>query len=259
MQAAANGVCLNVLGVMALHSFNRGRLRGILAAVLFVTTPLALLATMTRAVWLAAALSVGAFILFGRGRRSCVVAIAIAAIAGSAVCAALLAESGAGKMSDRLQDRSPVEFRIDMYRAGRKMVAEKPLLGWGSEANIQPEIARRVSSFHPEFYIFHNTYLELTVEHGLIGLLLYGWLFASLFRLRPKADGIEVPELFPGPGFGLAWRTALSVYLLNASVVVMNYQFLNGYMFTIAGIVAAQRHPPGRSLAWRQSEDCVPV
>src|SRR5260221_7278668 len=60
LQAVANGVCLNVLGIMALDSFHRGRLRGIFAAVLFVATPLALLATKTRAVWLAASLSVGA-------------------------------------------------------------------------------------------------------------------------------------------------------------------------------------------------------
>jgi len=32
----------------------------------------------------------------------------------------------------------------------------------------------------------------------------------------------------------------LGVYLLNASAVVMNYQFVNGFVFTIAGILSAQ-------------------
>ena len=32
----------------------------------------------------------------------------------------------------------------------------------------------------------------------------------------------------------------LGVYLFNASAVVMNYQFVNGFLFTIAGILAAQ-------------------
>jgi hypothetical protein len=32
----------------------------------------------------------------------------------------------------------------------------------------------------------------------------------------------------------------LGVYLLNASFVVMNYQFVNGLLFTLAGLLAAQ-------------------
>jgi len=32
----------------------------------------------------------------------------------------------------------------------------------------------------------------------------------------------------------------VAVYLLNGSFVVMNYQFVNGLLFTIAGILAAQ-------------------
>ena len=32
----------------------------------------------------------------------------------------------------------------------------------------------------------------------------------------------------------------LGVYLLNACFVVMNYQFVNGVLFTVAGILAAQ-------------------
>jgi hypothetical protein len=32
----------------------------------------------------------------------------------------------------------------------------------------------------------------------------------------------------------------LGVYLLNASFVVMNYQFVNGFLFTLAGLLTAQ-------------------
>ena len=35
-------------------------------------------------------------------------------------------------------------------------------------------------------------------------------------------------------------RCCSGVYLLNASAVVMNYQFVNALVFTIAGILAAQ-------------------
>jgi hypothetical protein len=30
------------------------------------------------------------------------------------------------------------------------------------------------------------------------------------------------------------------VYLLNGSFVVMNYQFVNGFLFALAGLLAAQ-------------------
>ena len=63
-------------------------------------------------------------------------------------------------------DRSPVDFRTEMYHAGWQMFTEKPALGWGNDLKIQQEVEKRVSSFHPEYYIFHNTFLELAVQRG---------------------------------------------------------------------------------------------
>jgi O-antigen ligase len=259
LQAVANGVCLNILGIVALHSFDRRRLRGIFAAVLFVVTPLALLATKTRAVWLAAGLSAGAIVVLGR-RRSRKVALVLIVVVAGVSSTALLLQTGSGELRDRLEDRSPLEFRLDMYRAGWQMFTEKPLLGWGSEAKVQPEIAKRVSSFHSEYFVFHNTYLELAVQRGLLGLGLYAWLFAALFRLGAKPGASREPKArFFGSDFGFSWRLALCVYLMNASAVVMNYQFLNGYVFTIAGILAAEqlhrRHYPSTHGAC--NENCI--
>ena len=80
------------------------------------------------------------------------------------------------------------------------------------------------------------------MQHGAIGILLYIWLFVVLFRLGARASFRSTERERPfGAGFGLMWRIMLCVYLLNASVVVMNYQFLNGYLFTIAGILASQQ------------------
>ena len=84
-----------------------------------------------------------------------------------------LLQTGMEDLRARLQDRSPVEFRIEMYQAGWQMFTEKPLIGWGGDYNVQPEIAKRISSFHSEIYVFHNTYLELAVQRGLLGLGLY--------------------------------------------------------------------------------------
>jgi len=252
LQAVANGVCLNVLAIAALHAWDRqlprgahsSRFpkRGALAALLLVITPLALLATKTRAVWLGAASSAVLLILFGHGRRSRIAALALILVAAVAISFAWLVQARPGELTERLQERSPIEFRIEMYRAGWQMFTGKPLLGWGSDAKIQPEIEKRVSSFHPEYYIFHNTYLEVAVQHGTVGVLLYVWLFVGLFRVGNRANFPQATREYPfGAGFGLMWRIMLCVYLLNASVVVMNYQFLNGYMFTIAGILASQQ------------------
>jgi hypothetical protein len=45
---------------------------------------------------------------------------------------------------------------------------------------------------------------------------------------------------FASSHFRKLWSLLLGVYLLNASAVVMNYQFVNALVFTIAGILAAQ-------------------
>jgi len=37
------------------------------------------------------------------------------------------------------------------------------------------------------------------------------------------------------------WPVLLGVYWVNACVVVMNYQFVNGLLFTMAGMLAAQQ------------------
>jgi len=241
LQAVANGVSLNLLGLLALHSFDRKRLGRVLCCLLLVGVPLALLATRTRAVWLAAAVSVAllaAFASTARLRRAGWMFAALA-IAGLAIFLAYRASSN--DFAERIADRSPVDFRLDMYRAGWQMFTEKPLKGWGSEGRIQPEVARRISNFHPEYYLFHNTYLELAVERGLIGLGLYAWLMLCFFQLRKVPAGSYDGEYsFLGRRFRQLWPLLLLVYLLNASAVVMNYQFVNGLMFTLAGILSAQ-------------------
>src|SRR5437868_5674442 len=124
--------------------------------------------------------------VFGRGRRSRVLAAGVLICAAVGILAAFALQTAGGNFSERLQDRAPVEFRLEMYHAGWQMFTEKPLLGWGNEANIQPEIEKRISGFHPEYYIFHNTYLELAVEHGILGLALDACCFLAFFRLASR-------------------------------------------------------------------------
>lgn len=248
LQAVANGVSLNLLGLLALHAFLRGRIRGVKAAVLLASVPVAILATMTRAVWLSFAASVGVLILRShnrRLRRVCVV-VAIAGAVGSLI--ALSFDDQRRALTDRLRDSGPLEFRRAVYAGGWEMFLEKPFTGWG--VNQMPaELARHVSGYKEKELYPHNTYLELLVEHGILGLALYVWLMWEILRLgrgpvpRTEREGLLSRQ------FHTMWPILLAVYWINASFVVMNYQFVNGLLFTMAGMLAAQRRRAARDLA----------
>jgi putative inorganic carbon (HCO3(-)) transporter len=241
LQAVANGVVLNLLGLIALDSFRRKRLRGVVALIFLTAVPLALLATKTRAVWLSFAASVLMLFLTSsslRLRRACLVL----SLAVSIGVLTIFSLGTTGSSFDaRLEERGPVEFRMAVYHAGWEMFTDKPLAGWGAE-NMQPERAKRISDFHQEAFFFHNTYLEIAVEHGVLGLTLYVWMVVALFRLgrKPRASSYPPDGRFLDGPFRSLWPVLLAVYLLNASFVVMNYQFVNGLLFTIAGMLAAQ-------------------
>ena len=241
LQAVANGVSLNMLGLVALNSFRRERIRGLAAVILFFAVPVALLATKTRAVWLSAGISIAYLAVFRGDRKVRRTAMALCVLVTVGISAIFVSQASSNSIADRLADRSPLEFRSEMYQAGWQMFLEKPLLGWGNDAAIQPEIGRRVRQFRPEFFVFHNTYLELAVQRGALGIALYAWLFVCLFRLGKMPPSLLSKEShFIDNNFRKLWPLILSVYLLNASVVVMNYQFVNALLFTIAGIMAAE-------------------
>ena len=157
--------------------------------------------------------------------------IGVAAVLG-------LSDIGAS-LGDRLQESSPVEFRMAAYRAGWSMFLEKPFAGWGT-SQLQGELAHRISGFRGEIFVVHNTYFEILIEHGVPGIVLYVWLVVGLARLgrneRPAANQGLLESI------QRLWLLLLGVYLVNATFVVMNYQFVNGMLFTFAGILAASKH-----------------
>ena len=235
LQAVANGVTLNLLGLIALNAYRRKTLRGVPALLILAGLPLAIVATKTRSVWLAFAGSILLLLFrtpYGRLRRACT-GLAIAGAMGLVACVSV---ADSNRLADRLEDRSPVEFRMAVYRAGWEMFQAKPVLGWGADA-MQIELAKRISDFHQDEYYFHNTYLEILVERGLLGLGLYCWLAIDLFRVgRKRGFGGS----FVDQQFRSMWPVFVLVFLVNGSFVVMNYQFVNGLLFSIAGMLAAQ-------------------
>jgi O-antigen ligase len=240
LQAVANGISLNILGLFAIDCWRREKLRGPFAWLL-VFVPLAILATMTRAVWLSFSASIVGLMFLTRSAR---VRRACAGLVVAAGIGAVFALSMAGcrtVLEDRLQERSPVDFRVAIYQVGWEMALEKPWFGWGQN-QIPTEISKRMSDYRPDAYCAHNSYLEILVEHGFLGLILYGWMIVGLCRLSWTHKFEDCPGSLDTDSRRL-WLILIGVYLLNASFVVINYQFVNALFFTIAGILASRQMP----------------
>src|SRR5712692_4822753 len=207
---------------------------------LWLVLPLAVLATMTRAVWISFAVStvvLGFRLVEWRLQAVCTLLAAAGLLVGLAI--GLSDHSLKTILWDRTAERGPVAARLAVYDAGWAMFEERPFTGWPA-GGMYAELARRMEGYHLRTFYVHNTYLALLVEFGVPGLALYGILFFNLFRLSWRGPPGEA-----GPVASLrkVWPILLSVYLFNAFFVDMAYQFVIGLMFTVAGMLCASRSP----------------
>ena len=58
--------------------------------------------------------------------------------------------------------------------------------------------------------------------------------------MSPQIHAIYPDGNFLDTEFRRLWPVLVIVYLVNASFVVMSYQFVNGLLFAIAGMLASQ-------------------
>ena len=153
LQAVANGVTLNLLGLVALNSFRRKRLRGVLALLFLVALPLAIVATKTRAVWLSFALSILALLFFSpsrRLRRACLCFV-LAGILGLAAVVTFADRNTS--LSDRLEERGPVIFRMADLSSWLGDVPEEACRRMG-RANMQTELSKEDQRFSSGAVLF---------------------------------------------------------------------------------------------------------
>jgi putative inorganic carbon (hco3(-)) transporter len=233
LQAVANGVSLNILGILVI-ALPQGRKA--IVRLLWLVLPVAVLATMTRAVWISFAVStivLGFRLIERRVLAVCALLAVAGLLAGMAI--SLSDHSLKTALWDRTGERGPVEARLAVYDAGWAMFQERPFTGWAA-GGMYAELARRMEGYHLRIFYVHNTYLALLVEFGVPGLALYCILFFNLFRLAWRGPPCE-----SGPVASLrkVWPILLSVYLFNAFFVDMAYQFVIGLMFTVAGMLCA--------------------
>ncbi len=233
LQAVANGVSLNILGILVIALTQE---RKTIARLLWLVLPLAVLATMTRAVWISFAIStlvLGYRLVERRLQAACT----LLAIAGLMIGLAIGFSDHSLKAAlwDRTGERGPVDARLAVYDAGWAMFQERPFTGWAA-GGMYAELGRRMEGYHLRTFYVHNTYLALLVEFGVPGLALYGILFFNLFRLSWRHPSRESGQL---ASLRKVWPILLSVYLFNAFFVDMAYQFVIGLVFTVAGMLCA--------------------
>jgi O-antigen ligase len=237
LQAVANGVSLNLLGILA---FVLSQKRNRFVSFLWLVLPLAVLATMTRAVWISFVLStlvVGFRFIERRLQAVCIVLVVAGLLAGLAI--GFSDHSLKNAFWDRTEERGPVVARMAVYNAGWTMFQERPFTGWPA-GRMYAELGRRMEGYHLRLFYVHNTYLALLVEFGVPGLALYGVLFFNLFRLSRRAPPGESGSV---TALRKVWPVLLCVYLFNAFFVDMAYQFVIGLLFTAAGILCASEEP----------------
>lgn len=163
------------------------RWRTLLGALCAAVLAASLLASFTRSIWLATAVSSGYLTWHWRKKLLAAGPLLIAIV--------VIASPGAVKrrVQSMLSTRSDTSTsaRIIMWRTGWRMIEAHPLLGVGPE-EVAPEfhnyVPADVTNLPPAFYgHLHNLYIHYAAERGVPALLALLWLLARILRDHIRA------------------------------------------------------------------------
>ncbi len=194
--------------------------------------PLAL--TVQRAVWIGVLAAV-VLTAFAWPRRRIVLIWSVMVVA--AVSFFAISNTLAQKMETKLEDKEPVDFRLEMLRTAAAMVREKPLTGVGF--NRFGEEADNYSSGQYGLWASkassaHNTFMTIFAELGLLGFLPFIGIFlflilASLqiFWHKPQFRAIV----------GVLWGITASFLIMMISVDMRGNLYPVGLLFALWGMV----------------------
>jgi O-antigen ligase len=211
-----------VAAVMAFAQWH-GQRRRYLAVVVALVDIVGCFLTLERGVWIGA---IGATLITAlatrTGRRWLMPGILACALAiGGAL---VISPALALKLSARTSDQTTVWDRQNQISAGLRMVAAKPLLGfgWNRYTTDSLEYFRQASDYPMQGYSvggygvpgtpepLHETYLAYAVELGLIGVLL--WLASALWGIGGAILSRGALDLRP-------WKLGLMAVALGFLVI----------------------------------------
>jgi len=226
--ALAQFLVLGALAVLALALAERGALRAIGFATVAAGS-LALLATFSRASWIAMlvglsvylldrrtrvpALAAGAFVVVGAG--------ALALVGGGAIGARI-----SSLFSGRLGDLN--DFRLELVRRAARIAADHPLTGSGQFEEIGIYAGRPDLATHP-----HNLFLGLAVFFGIPAAFAFAGLVALALRAAWKTFRLQTDaRRLTAVGF----LAALAAFLVNG---LLEYPFWNSSLTALVVLVLA--------------------
>jgi O-antigen ligase len=247
VEAGADGLALFACAVAAAIALTAWRTKWprVAAGAVVILAPVGLLLTVTRSVWIA---GIGATILTmvtTPGLRRFVVPAAVAGAA--AVLLAFAVIPGLSQQAnDREGDKASVWERQNTTAAGLRMIASRPILGYGwDRADDRLEPFFRLDPNIPLNGAragFHNVYLQYGVSLGLAGLGL--WLLGGFLAIRGAFTGRTPPELRP---WAIGLKAVVLAWLLVSLSTPASYVFSTVLLWTWAGIANG---PPGARRLW---------
>ena len=85
------------------------------------------------------------------------------------------------KFGDYLKSDGVLNYRIDTWKGAVRIIKGNPVLGLGRGKSNFGETAKKFDDLKIPYDHAHNTYLQIAVELGLVGLMAFLWLFGSVF------------------------------------------------------------------------------
>jgi O-antigen ligase len=85
------------------------------------------------------------------------------------------------KFNHLLGSESVLNKRPDAWRGALRLITERPLLGLGVGKSNFGNTVKKYKDLSVPYDHAHNTYLQIAVELGLLGLAAFLWLFGSVF------------------------------------------------------------------------------
>jgi O-antigen ligase len=228
---------------IACHEW-RGSRRRYLAGAVVALSALGCFLSLERGVWISAAAGVAAVGLAAPGLRRRLlpgVAVCVLVIAAALVVSPVLA----GHATARTDDQLPVWDRENQTATALRMIAAKPLLGfgWDNYANTDLDYFRQAGNIPLSGYSnpgeiaplpLHDTYLSNAVELGLVGALL--WLGSLLWGVGGAILSEGSPEMRP-------WKLGLLAIAVFFCVIAffdpLQQNFTELLLWTWAGLCVA--------------------
>lgn len=248
--AIAEGCATYACAVAAVIAFNawRGQRRRWLAAAAGIVSMMGCFLTLERGVWLAVVVATVAIALATRGGRRWLLPgiAAVAIVLGGALA---LSSTLSHSTSERANDERSVWDRETQIAAGSRMLAAKPLFGFGLERYRADsrEYFRQPWTYPMSGYLagirigeseapqpLHSAYLAYAVELGLVGASL--WLVSLLWAIGEGVLRRGPPEMRP-------WKLGLvAVAIMVLFVIAVNPHeppFAFVILLTWAGVALA--------------------